>query len=198
MTLRIFGIDLTFSFWFFAVILAVLLTGREVLAFYMLLPVAVHECGHLLAMALFGIRIESVSFTAFSIDIRRDKWATASYGRDIAAALGGVAANLLFALALYLFAFKSMRVMLLISVNLALAAFNLMPVGSLDGGQAFRLLLERRGSPARAYRVSRACSFLLLAPLFAFSILLLLRGIANLSLLLACLYLAGTVIFAEG
>jgi stage IV sporulation protein FB len=87
--------------------------------------------------------------------------------------------------------------MLLVAVNLAVAIFNAMPVGTLDGGQALRQILERFGSVEKAYVISRICSFLLLVPLFGGAIFLLWQGVANLSLLLVCLYLAGTVIFAS-
>lgn len=194
---RFGNIEVFFSFWFFAVIAAILVAGRETLALYLLLPVAIHESGHLIAMAICRVRVESVAFTAFSIDVRRSAPATAGYARDIVISLGGAAANLLAALLLYLFAFQSLRVMLLLAVNVAVALFNAIPIGSLDGGQVLRTVLERRGDLERAYKVSRICSFLLLIPLFAAAIFLLLRGEGNLSLLLACLYLAGTVIFTK-
>jgi stage IV sporulation protein FB len=197
MRMRIFGVEITFRFWFFAVMAAILLAGREVLAFYFLLPIVIHECGHLLAMAICGVRVEAITCTAFSIDIRRGVSNRLDYRRDIAISLAGIAANLVAAAALYLFAFQSLRVMLLVAVNLAVAIFNAMPVGTLDGGQALRLILERFGSAEKAYTVSRICSFLLLVPLFGGAIFLLWRGVANLSLLLVCLYLAGTVIFAS-
>ncbi|MDL2232802.1 site-2 protease family protein [Ruminococcaceae bacterium OttesenSCG-928-L11] len=197
MKTRLFGIEISFSFWFFAVLLAVLVTGQEVLAFYFLLPVAIHELGHLVAMAAAGIRVERVAFRAFGIDIQRSRSATASYGRELAIAVGGVAANFLTALLLYGFAFQSMRVILLVSVNVALGLFNSLPVGTLDGGQILQILLTRWGSLETAATVSRICSFFVLIPLFALSILLLLRGTANVSLLVACVYLACTVIFSS-
>lgn len=197
MRLRIFGIDVSVSFWFFATIAGVLLAGKETLALYMLAPIAIHELGHLVAMRLCGIRVEAVAFRAFSIDIRRSASATAGYGTDILLALGGVAANFFAALCLYLFAFQSMRVMLLGAANVAVALFNALPIGNLDGGQALRLLLERFGSVEKAFAISRICSFLVLVPLFGAAAFYVLQGVVNPSLLLVCVYLAGVVIFAD-
>jgi stage IV sporulation protein FB len=195
MSFKIRDVEFSFTFWFFAGLLALLIFGGEALAWYLILPMLAHECGHAAIMGLCGIPIRGVHFRSFGVEIETGDTATTSYGKDIAIALGGVAANLILALILHLFFFHSMRVMLLVAVNIALAMFHLIPIGSLDGGQALRLLLERFGNPEMAWQVSRFFSFLLLVPLFAAAIFLIICGTANLSLLLVCLYLAGTVIF---
>jgi membrane-associated protease RseP (regulator of RpoE activity) len=194
---RLFGIDISFSFWFFAVLSVFLVLGREVLAVYMILPIAIHECGHLIAMVVCRVGIEGIAFTAFSVDIKRSGAATGSYGRDIFVCLGGVIANVITAVCFYFFTFQSMRVMFFIAVNIAIAAFNIMPVGNLDGGQILRLVLERFGNPATAYRISRVFSFVILIPIFALAIFLMMRDFANISLLLACIYLACVVVFRD-
>lgn len=194
LTFKAFGMNISFSFWFFAVLTAFFTFGRAALAMYFILPIAIHEAGHFIAMLLCGIKPESVSFTAFSIDIRRSAAATASYAKDVTVNLAGATANLLIAVCLYFFAFQSMRVILFVSVNIAVAIFNVMPVGNLDGGQILRLILERFGNPGTALKISRFISLLLLIPLFAVSIFLVFRGFVNLSLLIACAYLVCVVI----
>ena len=196
MKFYLFGIEISLSFWFFTALLTFVILGRAPLALYFILPVVIHECGHLIAMALCNVKTKAVRFRSFGIDVIRNP-APVSYAKDIIICLGGVSANLLTALCFYFFAFQSLRVIFFIAVNIAIAIFNAMPVANLDGGQVLRLLLERFGNPAKAYAVSRLFSFLLLIPLFGASIFLILRGFANLSLLAACLYLAGVVIFGE-
>lgn len=197
MKLTLFGVEISFSFWFFVVLMTFALIGREQLLVYLLLPVVLHEAGHLLIMAVCRVKIRSIRFTAFSVDIEKGNTATLGYGKEILINLGGVLVNLIAALWLYCTAFQSMRVMLLIAVNLAIGVFNILPVGNLDGGEILRLLLERRGNPGMAAVISRACSFLLLIPLFAAAIFMLFRGGENISLLLACCYLAAVVIIKQ-
>ena len=191
------GVRISVDFWFLVMLLAVLLTRQELLLWYFLLPVLLHECGHLLAMLICGMGIEGVAFGAFSIAIQRGG-SPASPGRELAVALAGVAANLAVAAGFYFFVFPSLRAMLFTAVNLAVALFNLAPIADLDGGQALRLLLEQRASFLLAQRLSRVISFLLLVPLFAAGVFLVLRDPGQFSLLLVCLYLAGRVLFAVG
>jgi len=187
--------EVSFNFWFFAIVALVLFLNQGALTLYLALPVIVHESGHLLAMACCGLRPGAVRFTAISVNIRRRDSRVYSYSQEVAVILGGVAANLLFALGLYLFFFQSLRAMFLIAANLAVAAFNILPIGNLDGGTLCRLLCDRFFSPRLALNISRGVSFFVLTPLFALSILLMLRGGGNFTLLLTCIYLTATVIF---
>jgi stage IV sporulation protein FB len=82
-----------------------------------------------------------------------------------------------------------MRAMTLVAANIAVAAFNLLPIGSLDGGEAARLLCGWFFKPKLAYALSRAFSFLALVPLFAAAVFLLLRPERNFTLVVLCTYL---------
>ena len=187
------GVPVTVDFWLMAMVLAVLLTQRGLLFWYFLLPVLLHESGHLLAMALCGAKIEAIACTAFSIDIQRGGQPM-GLGKEMFIALAGIITNGLVAVGLYFFAFPSLRVMLFTMVNVAVALFNLAPIGDLDGGQVLRIILSHTGSHHMAYAVSRWASFLLLAPLFGVGIYLVLQDMSQFSLLLVCLYLAGRVL----
>lgn len=192
---RLGEINFTINFWFFTMVALVLFLNKGILTLYLALPVIIHESGHLLAMACCGIKLDAVRFTAISVNIRRRDSRVQSYPKEVAVLLGGVAANLLFALGVYLFSFQSLRAMFLIAVNLAVAIFNILPIGDLDGGMLCRLLCDHFFSPRLALHISRGVSFFVLTPLFALSILLMIRGGGNFTLLLTCIYLAATVIF---
>lgn len=184
---NIYGAELTLSFWFFAVAALFAAFCPPALMAYALLPVAVHELGHLAALLFFKVRVRAARLTAFGIDIQRagaDK-----LGAELGISLAGAAANLLLAGGLYLFAFQSVRAMLLVAANIAVALFNLLPIGSLDGGEAVKLLCEWFFKPSLAYAISRAFSFLALVPLFAAAFLLLHQSERNFTLLLLCTYL---------
>lgn len=194
--LRIGGVEVSATFWFFAVLAAFALSGDGVLFYYLLLPVIVHELGHLVVMAVCGVGVRGVAFTAGGIDIQRERGQLLGYGRELLVCLGGVLANGLMALWVHLFCFHSMRAMFLVAANLAVAIFNLAPIGSLDGGQILRLLLAGAMGPDTARRISRMVSFLGLGGLFALALWTsrFWPGSPNPTLLVACVCLAAGVI----
>lgn len=186
MRFRIGATEVYLSFWFFTVMALFAASNASAFSLYIALPVLVHELGHLLAMAVCRAGISAVRFTAFGIEIQKSKSVRISFPCEIVISCAGIAANLIFAAGLYFFAFRSMRVMLLTAANIAVALFNLLPVGNLDGGEISRMLCERYLRPRLAYTLSRAFSFVALTPLFAASVFLLMRPERNFTLLLAC------------
>lgn len=194
MSLRLRDVQLSFSFWFFAVVLVFTLTDRALLLLYLALPIAIHELGHFLALRACRVPVTGLSFTPFSLDLKTAPRLLLPSGQELLINLAGILANLIAAGFLYLFCFQSMRTMLLVASNIAVALFNLLPVQGLDGGEVLRLFCERRFTPRSAQILSNTVSFLVLTPLFAISIFLFLRG-GNFSLMLVCLYLAAMLIF---
>jgi stage IV sporulation protein FB len=190
---RFLGAEITLSFWFFAVAALFAAFCPPALAVYALLPIAVHELGHLAALFIFGVRIRAARLTAFGIDLQKSA-TSKTLSAELGISLAGAAANLLLAAGLVLFAFKSVRAMMLVAANVAVAAFNLLPIGSLDGGEAARLLCGYFFKPKLAYALSRAFSFLALVPLFAGAVFLLFRPERNFSLVILCVYLLFDII----
>lgn len=189
-------LELRFTFAFFAVVSCFVLMDRAVFALYLVLPVIIHELGHILALTLCGAGIRSVTFTAVSVDMQKKNIAGLSYKKEILINAAGILANLIVAIWLYCTAFQSVRTMFLIAANIAVAIFNLLPIGNLDGGELVRLLGERYGGVEFGHRLSWAASFMALTPLSAVAILLFLRG-ENITLLITCVYLALVIIKRE-
>jgi len=196
-TLPIVKTRLRFSFWFFAAAALLLLLDRHALLWYFVMPVAIHETGHLLAILICSVRVREIFFTPVSIRMETRHTGNLSYRREITVAFGGAALNLLAALAIYLFAFASMRNMLLMASNLAVAMISLLPIGSLDGGQILRAICARRAGPDFARKVSLAVSFIALVPLSAAAGFFVLRGATNFTPLILCVYLIVTVIVSD-
>lgn len=120
------------------VCLLVCLSGlRGVLPF--LLAAALHEAGHLLALALLGIPVYGLELRASGAVIRAELRGEL---REAWALLAGPAVNLLVAGGLF-----HLRP-LLSFCSLALGLFNLLPIRGLDGGRLCALLLPRLLGPA--------------------------------------------------
>lgn len=191
---RIGSMAVSASFWFFAVAALFAAANMSALAFYFVLPSFIHELGHVIALIMCGAGIKAVKFTAFGVELEKRVAFAPGIARETVVSLAGITANLLMALGLHLFAFRSMRMMFFISANLAVALFNLLPIGSLDGGEAARKLSEYFFMPRLAYILSRVFSFAALVPLFAAAFFLLLLPQRNFTLLLVCAYLLADII----
>lgn len=186
------GKDIEISFWFFAVVAIFASVSKNILAVFFILPVLIHESGHLLALAACRVSIESIRFTAFGIDIKKKRQPGVSPVAELTIMLAGAAANLAAAAGAYFFG--SSQVMLFVSVNIAVAVFNLLPIGNLDGGEIARLASGYWFTPRTAFILSRLFSFLALVPLFAAAIFLILTPHRNFTLLLICVYLLTDVV----
>ena len=190
---KLCGVRITISFWFFAAIGFFLLYERSALFWYFAAPVVVHELGHMVALYACGGGLLSLELCAFGINMRPNS-RYLSYFREFIVILAGIASNALLAIILLALKGQTMRSMLLISVNLAVAAFNLLPIGNLDGGILLKLFCERTSNGFIAYKISRAVSFTLLLPLLIFAFHLTFQNERNFTLLIVCIYLSGILV----
>jgi stage IV sporulation protein FB len=133
--------------------------GGEALA-AVLLASMVHELGHFLVLRLFGARIRGLRLEMLGMVMETDT-SQLSYPKELAAALAGPAANLLFAA----FLAGRERWLILVGANLSLCLFNLLPIPPLDGGRAAELCLVWFLGPDRGEALAgilgRCCGLLL-------------------------------------
>lgn len=94
-----------------------------------------HEIGHLIMMRWLGCSVQRIRITAVGAEICLSQMI--SYTKEIAVALAGPAVNLALAAVLC----RVPGGMAASGLNLALGCFNLLPVGSLDGGRIVRCTL---------------------------------------------------------
>ncbi|HEX2985539.1 MAG TPA: site-2 protease family protein [Caproiciproducens sp.] len=195
-TFTIKSCKITISFLLIAAAAILLLedtTGIAALTFF---AAFLHETGHLMVMRFLHVYPFQVRFTIFGIDIIKSGNTNRSYIRDVLISLAGPAANLTAALPACLlsnpFGFN------FTAVNLILAAFNLLPIEPLDGGQALYSLLCVRFSPERSAHVVSVLSFFVLTPLAAIGFLVVFQSLWNFSLLLICCYLMALLVLKKG
>lgn len=145
----------TGGFW---ILLGVLLLAASLrVLWWFAVACLVHELGHICVIRLLGGRVNGVELTGFGavLHVRRRRLPT--YWEECAAALGGPASSLLLALGAGVWgrAFGSGDAFLLSGLSLALAIFNLIPAGPLDGGRILRAVACRLTGPDRGERICR-------------------------------------------
>lgn len=124
-----------------------------------------HECGHALAVWLWGGRVRAVRLTCVGAEMALDGARLGEPLPALTCALAGPAVNFLLAALSARLAWElGEGAWLFAGLNLALGAFNLLPAEALDGGRALGALLPRR---AWAERLRRGISALLALALSA-------------------------------
>lgn len=132
------------------------------------LCVLLHEFGHVFAARRYGIQTPDITLLPIG-GVARLERVPEEPSQELVVALAGPAVNLVIAAVLFLFLggalpassmdVQDLRAGLaarLISTNLFLALFNLLPAFPMDGGRALRALLAYRLGYARATRIASA------------------------------------------
>lgn len=120
----------------------------------------IHECGHFLVLRLCGARVYALRLGVLGAVLETD-CARLPYGRELAGIVSGPAANFLAAAGLAAAsrfraaAFARSPFAALCGANLALCAFNLLPVRPLDGGRALECAVSWAAGPAAGDTAAR-------------------------------------------
>lgn len=150
---------------------------------------AAHELGHIIVVVLLGGHIKLIHLTAIGAELVLEK--PLSYEQEGLCALAGPGVNLL--LALICTGFQ--RGLVWAGLNLALAVFNLLPVGRLDGGRALHCMIALLAGPDAAVWTGIWLDRLCTASVLAAGLLLAGRG--NITLLLVAVWLAAALARCE-
>ena len=122
------AVRIHFSFFVFNALIFLLRDSRLVLEFYTVC--ALHEAGHMAALALIGGHIRCVELSGFGIRMERQKSRMISAKSSIFVLLAGPAANIIMYILMKLTNCGGDFPLL----NLMAAAYNMLPYRSLDGG----------------------------------------------------------------
>lgn len=157
-----------------------------------LLPIAAHEGGHLLAMRFLGLRLTAIraELSGFCIEYRGDTDGAAS----CFTAAAGPMAGLLYGLAASRLGcfLESKALCFSAGVSLILTLFNLLPIQPLDGGHILLQFVITLFGESRGRRISTACSFIMTGLLLSVGLLLLIRYRSAVLLLASvCVLLSG-------
>ena len=120
---------------------------------------ALHELGHILALRFFHVPVSNFRLCIFGAELQADR-GRLSYGEDLVVLLAGPLVNLLCGWVLSWAAQGREWMYLAAGAHLLLGLFNLLPVRTLDGGQALRLLIQWHWGPEAGERFCAVVSAL--------------------------------------
>lgn len=148
--------------------------------FCVLSAAVIHECGHILAAKLCGVRSWRFGLKAGGALITFD-FSRLTYMREVFVHIAGPAFGVMSAfLSVILF---GERAVYFAGVSLSMAFVNLLPVSGFDGGGIFSALLSMFCLPDVSYRICRAVSFCTSAVLWTGVVLFEIKYGANIGLL---------------
>ena len=168
---------LTFSPGFFLFWSAMILLEPCVWLGYIAAAMALHEAGHLIAILLVGGGVLRVRFCAAGVEIER-KRALGSYLTDAAVALSGPLTSFVGAAGLML---SGVEARFFGAASLMLGLVNILPIRTLDGGEAVYALLCR-WNEERAPRIADALSLVFCVMLWMLAVWIMLITGGNFSL----------------
>lgn len=157
-----------------------------------LLSSLIHEAGHALAMLIVRDRPRRVTMSIFGVCIERERTCHIGYGASAFVSFAGPLVNVIAFTILWLFDKPTTAV-----IHAGLALFNLLPIQSLDGGEAVYALLCRRLTEEKASCVLRVISYAVIFPIAVAGFWLLLSENRNFSLLFMSGYLLLLLFFKE-
>ncbi len=149
-----------------------------------LLASFLHEIGHALAMLIVHDQPRRVTMGIFGVTIERDRTRFPGYAASVAVSLAGPLINGICFLILWVCGCREAGV-----IHAALGIVNLLPIVSLDGGEAVYAALCLRCSEQTALRILRVVSALFVLPLTFLGAFLAFTDTHNVTLLLLSGYL---------
>lgn len=196
MTFRIGKLNIGLSFPLVAIMTAVIIFDTTMSVIICFIAIIMHETGHLAALAFYGSLPKRINLTLFDIAIIDSGKYTRNTKQELVVVLAGVTVNFILAVIFYilfrctnLIFFRNMAVS-----NATLGVFNILPVDSLDGGQALFIILTKHFSIYRSMMILDIISFIVLIPVACIGFIVLLRSKYNFTLLLTALYLIAVIL----
>ena len=190
----LFGMEIYIHPAFPILILSGLVFGQWAIMRVMLVVLAAHEIGHALAAKAVGLRVPSLELTPVGGVAKIEGLYETEPWRDIVVSVAGPLTNLLIAMGAAFGAhplgwWPGQHVQTLIRCNIALMLMNLIPVLPLDGGRILRGVLCKWMPRSRATRILAYAGMALGGLVMAAGIILLVKGHANLTLIMTGSYL---------
>ena len=188
------------SVYFASIVAIALVLDTTGLIIYAILAIILHELGHIIMFWICKIPVSEIDFKPFGISIILQNNNSISYKKEIMIAVGGPLMNFFLAsCALTLSSFNVFQHELIVFAifSFAVAIFNLLPIGPLDGGRILTSIFCIKYDAIKADRIIKAISIILLSPLIVLGFYVLIWSKHNVTMLIAAIYLLITVLFKD-
>lgn len=198
MKVKIFGVLFSVSFPAVAFLSIALISDNKGTFLICLVSSFLHELGHISTLRITGVKIDSVRFNLGDVAINAD-YAGLSTNAEIMVLLSGVAVNLALSIIGFVFwqIFSTAFCFNIIISNLLIAAFNLLPVRFLDGGQLILLILQKFIDSDVSERIINVLTVVFIIPVAVAGFIFVFNSSYNFSLLFVALYLICTLVSKE-
>ncbi len=155
-----------------------------------------HEIGHLAAAYFQNQKIKKINFGFANVDITSSGQSSENSLLVLASgSLVNFAIALIFKI-LYLYLSNSIFNIIAYQ-NLWIGILNLLPISTLDGGQIFFLLLNKKFDIFLSEKIIKTVSFVFLVPVCILGFLILINSKYNFSLLILSCYIISYIFFKE-
>lgn len=196
MIFRIGKLNIELSFPLVAIMTAVIIFDTTMSVVICFIAIIMHETGHLAALSFYGAFPKKIKLTLFDIAIVDSEKYTRNSRQELVVVLAGVTVNFVFAVVSYI-VFRCTNMVFFGNMAVAhatLGVFNILPVDSLDGGQALFIILTKHFSIYKSMIILDIISFIVLVPVACTGFIVLLRSKYNFTLLLTALYLITVIL----
>ena len=136
MLIRIKKVYISISIYFLVMIIWVLLTGKIQEFFCCLVALLLHEFGHIIMIYLLKEKISVFYIIPFGFSCRLKNQSKIGQRKLLKIILAGPVTSFIVA-GLAFFGIKDFAI-----INLIIGIVNFIPIGSLDGGRIFRILMQ--------------------------------------------------------
>lgn len=187
MVKRFLGVEISFQYLYFALLTVVLILDKNGGIFCCFLSSFFHEIGHLVAILFLKQKVDRIEFSLFDIKIKSNYYVT--FSKELVITLSGIAFNFV----LFLLFIRTIKLFAL--ANLFIGIFNLLPVSTLDGGQAINIILNKFISVKKSVIIINILTVSFAIPIFTMGIIILFNTGYNFSFLLLGVYLLLTPIY---
>ena len=193
------NIKITVSFTFFALIILLVIFNKNDFLYFTCFFAIIHELGHLFTLNKFGVKICELKISLFGVNIKTESFKRISIKKEIIILLSGPLINLCLSAVLYFLnlIIENIDFNNLISINLGLGIFNLLPFYNFDGGKIIEILLKSKLNEKISETIVSCISFAVLIPLILFSVNIFLQNYKDFYFLVVSLLMLLTIILKK-
>lgn len=188
-----FGINIKVKFMFVAVITIFLILDKTGIAIFMFIATITHELGHVMALLSLGYKPSELSFEIIGIKLIQPI-KTINYIKEIIIYISGPLINIIMFTVLYFCSAQASFMKVFAYIHLFIGIFNLLPIGTLDGGRVLNLLFRLFLGYRISNKLSLIISILLVLPVVGYSLYLIMFK-SNFTLILTSIYLIFMMLF---